>query len=64
MYESLVEDYPDDAIVVVELTRLYVEQGDKRKIEKLLRQIERHREAVAADNSGKKKSKTVSAVNA
>lgn len=64
MYESLVEDYPEDAIIIVELIRLYVEQGDKRKIEKLLRQIERHREAVAADNSGNKKNKTVSTVNA
>ena len=45
MVESLFDDYPDDPLVLLELTRLYLEQGDQSKITALLRRLEARRAA-------------------
>ena len=41
---QIIEDTPDDLKSVTELIRLYLEKGDTRKIDQLLRSLERRRE--------------------
>ena len=42
--EGLIEDYPDDLRTLTETIRLYLERNDRRKINELLRSVERAEE--------------------
>jgi len=42
--EQIIDDFPDDYTSILELTRLYLEKGDRKKIEDLYRSLERRRE--------------------
>jgi len=42
--EQTIDDYPDDNMIVLDLTRIYVEKGDKKKLNELLRSLESKRE--------------------
>ncbi|HUV30225.1 MAG TPA: tetratricopeptide repeat protein [Acidobacteriota bacterium] len=44
LLEQIFEDYSDDYLTVLELARLYLEKGDKKKVDGLLRSLERKRE--------------------
>jgi len=39
--EQILDDYPDDYETVIELTRVYLEKGDRKKIDILFRSLER-----------------------
>jgi len=42
--EQIIDDFPDDYTSILELTRLYLDRGDRKKIEDLFRSLERRRE--------------------
>lgn len=42
--EGLVEDYPDDLTVIIEIVRMYLDRGERRKLQDLLVTLERNRE--------------------
>ena len=39
--EQILDDYPDDYATVIELTRVYLDKGDRKKIDSLFRSLER-----------------------
>ncbi len=41
LLENVVDDYPSDISAVLELIRVYLESGDKGKVERLLRELEK-----------------------
>jgi lipopolysaccharide biosynthesis regulator YciM len=43
-FEQIIDDFPEDYTSILELTRLYLEKGDRKKIEDLYRSLERRRE--------------------
>jgi hypothetical protein len=54
--EQLVEDYPDERGVALDLVRLYHEKGDRKKLSDLLRTLERRREHQRSGSSEKSSS--------
>ncbi|MCB2201406.1 tetratricopeptide repeat protein [bacterium] len=50
--ESLVDDYPENLTVLIEVIRLYLDRGDRRKLQDLLVAMERNREKRNAGSSG------------
>ncbi|MDD3731445.1 MAG: tetratricopeptide repeat protein [candidate division Zixibacteria bacterium] len=42
--EQIIEDFPDDYPTIIELTRIYLDKGDRKKIDELFRTLERRRE--------------------
>ncbi len=43
MWEQLVDDYPQDHLYLLELIRVYLEKGEKKKISRLFNTLERRR---------------------
>jgi len=43
MWEHLVDDYPQDHLYLLELIRVYLEKGEKKKISRLFHTLERRR---------------------
>ncbi|MDX9858206.1 MAG: tetratricopeptide repeat protein [candidate division Zixibacteria bacterium] len=50
--EGLVEDYPEDLTVLIEIIRLYLDRGERRKLQDLLQTLERNREKRNAASTG------------
>ena len=56
LLEQILDDHPDDYATVIELTRVYLEKGDRKKIDILFRSLERRwesRKETTPDNAAK-----------
>jgi len=51
--EQVIDDYPNESSVVLELTRIYLEKGDGKKVGEMLRSLERRRESAISVSSGR-----------
>jgi tetratricopeptide (TPR) repeat protein len=42
--QGIIDDYPDDLLSLLELTRICLEKGDRKRVDELLRTLEHKRE--------------------